>query len=610
MRTALGRHRSVVLAAALFAALTVLRVVVANPGEGVGALYALPIAVIAASHGRRTSMATAALAFVLFAVVVLVQDTGVGLLGFVTRAVLYAGVALIVNGYAQRLREQEGRSRELALIVESSQAAIATADLDGTIRSWNAAAERLTGWPAADAIGRHQNIVLPEEAHGIGDEVLRRIAGAEQLDDMEFELLRRDGTTVDVSLTAAPIFDAESRISGASSIFRDITERRQAEERLRKVLDLAPDPIIAFDRTGRVKLANVATEQVFGWSGDELADLDTRNFFGDLEYLEGEFEQRLAAFFEDPEEIAKTRSGDRIGRRKDGTEFPAEFALSHIPELDGEMLGIMVLRDVTERKAAEEQAERMKSEFFALVSHELRTPLTSIVGYTDVLVDDEAERLSDDGQRFLGVIQRNTKRLDRLVQDLLLVAQVEAGGFEVEFGKVDPEALIRHCLDEQAPAARDAGIELVANGSKVGEFPGDPSRLGQVLDNLLTNAIKFTPEGGTVRIGANERDGNCVFEVADTGSGIGPDEMKHLFDRFYRASAASKGHIKGVGLGLAITKAIVDKHHGEIEIDSEVDRGSTFRVVLPMAAPEELQGESEHRGGIGDGARTSAGTRR
>jgi signal transduction histidine kinase len=249
-----------------------------------------------------------------------------------------------------------------------------------------------------------------------------------------------------------------------------------------------------------------------------------------------------------------------------------------------------------QRKRAEAAAERLKAEFFALVSHELRTPLTSIIGYLELL-GDEDQSLSEDGRRYLEVVARNTRRLERLVGDLLLVAQVEAGTFALELDEARLDALAAEAVSAAKPRAARAGIALALESDPVPPLSGDPGRLAQVIDNLISNAVKFTPEGGrvTVRVGAVGTD--ATLEVEDTGVGIPADEQARLFDRFYRAAGAERNQVQGVGLGLSIVKAIVESHGGAIRLSSEEGSGTKFTITLP------LRSGLQHAAGTGGGAR-------
>jgi PAS domain S-box-containing protein len=245
--------------------------------------------------------------------------------------------------------------------------------------------------------------------------------------------------------------------------------------------------------------------------------------------------------------------------------------------------------DITARREAElelerqnhqlRQLDRLKDEFVALVSHELRTPLTSIRGYLELIAEDT--NLTDEQTRFLETIDRNAQRLQRVVGDLLFVAQVEAGKLSLEVSAVDLNAIAEEAVHAAQPSAAAKAIALTI---EVGELPaiqGDRARLAQVLDNFVSNAIKFTPSGGAVSVTTRLLPGEVEVVICDTGMGIPTDELPLLFQRFFRAERATAGAIPGTGLGLAIAKAIVTGHGGRIRVESEDGAGTTFRVILP-----------------------------
>jgi signal transduction histidine kinase len=229
------------------------------------------------------------------------------------------------------------------------------------------------------------------------------------------------------------------------------------------------------------------------------------------------------------------------------------------------------------------ELDRLKDEFVALVSHELRTPLTSIRGYLELVLEGQAGALNDDQDQFLRVVERNAGRLQRLVGDLLFIAQVDAGRLTIEPGDVDLNQVAEESLQAAAPAAAENDVTLRLDADAQVVLPGDRARIAQLLDNFVSNAIKFTPPGGSVdvRIRATERE--AVLEVADTGLGISKPEQERLFERFFRTSAATTNAVPGTGLGLAISKAIVEAHNGAIDFESEEGIGTTFRVALPRA---------------------------
>jgi signal transduction histidine kinase len=268
--------------------------------------------------------------------------------------------------------------------------------------------------------------------------------------------------------------------------------------------------------------------------------------------------------------------------RADGGMLPVEYVLTET-DAHGIGGGVVVFNDVSERRAL----ERMKSEFVAVTSHELRTPLTSVIGYLEALLDDDEVdgALTPEHLRLLGVIQRNAARLARLVDDLFVVAQFDSGRIPLGAADVDLGALARECVESAAPAAADHGVALRAHVDGPAPVRGDAERLGQVLDNLVGNAVKFTPPGGRVDVRARAVGGLAEIEVRDTGIGIPAEEQSSLFDRFFRASGAVESQVPGTGLGLAIVKMIVEAHGGRVAVESVEGAGSTFRVALPLAAP-------------------------
>jgi PAS domain S-box-containing protein len=245
--------------------------------------------------------------------------------------------------------------------------------------------------------------------------------------------------------------------------------------------------------------------------------------------------------------------------------------------------------DITARREAELELERqnhqlrqldsLKDEFVALVSHELRTPLTSIRGYLELISEDD--NLTDEQTRFLSTIDRNAERLQRVVGDLLFVAQVEAGKLSLEEGTVDINNVVSEAVHAAEPSAAAKSIELSVDLCELPEILGDRARLAQVLDNFVSNAIKFTPTGGSVTVTTRILPGEIEIVISDTGIGIPTHELPLLFQRFFRAERATSGAIPGTGLGLAIAKAIVTAHGGRIRVESEDGAGTTFRVILP-----------------------------
>ena len=236
-------------------------------------------------------------------------------------------------------------------------------------------------------------------------------------------------------------------------------------------------------------------------------------------------------------------------------------------------------RQLTRQNDQLREADRLKDEFVALISHDLRTPLTSIMGYLELIVDDE--NLTEEQRGFLSVADRNADRLLRLVNDLLFVARFEAGQLELHSSELDLAEVVRQSVAEAGSRAAAGGIELSYQANGAVEVLADKGRMFQLVENLVSNAIKFTPSGGDVRVSVTPVNGVARLEVADTGIGIAPDEQPRLFERFFRASTASEHQIPGTGLGLYITRAIVEAHGGSIAVRSDPGEGTSFSVELP-----------------------------
>jgi signal transduction histidine kinase len=253
------------------------------------------------------------------------------------------------------------------------------------------------------------------------------------------------------------------------------------------------------------------------------------------------------------------------------------------------------------------ESDRLADEFMTLISHELRTPLTSIIGYLELTLDDG--NLTEEQRGYLDVVDHNADRLLRLVDDLLLVAQLEAGQLAVRRVELDLSAVARQAVAEAQPGAAAKDITLTLDADVAVPLQADKGRMFRTLENLLSNAIKFTPAGGSVRVSVSHADGVVRLEVADTGIGIAPDDQERLFERFFRTSAVTEQHFPGTGLGLYIAQAIVEAHGGSITVRSEPGKGTSFSVALPtdlselpaldaVAVAEAANGLDRHTGGI------------
>jgi signal transduction histidine kinase len=256
------------------------------------------------------------------------------------------------------------------------------------------------------------------------------------------------------------------------------------------------------------------------------------------------------------------------------------------------LVAVLIWQFETQRRAGRidrdnaaraEELIRLRDEFVATVSHELRTPLTSILGYLELIGDDDSAARTPEQRAFLEIVQRNAERLVSLVSDLLLVAEARDRSISLDLRNVDLGELAAECVEAAKPTAAAKEIALSLSDGSPGQLEGDRIRLAQVIDNLISNAIKFTPAGGSVTVRTAQRDGSVSFEVSDSGTGISAADQAQLFTPFFRSRTATAQAIQGTGLGLTITKAIVEAHEGTIAVESALGSGTTFRVQVPRA---------------------------
>lgn len=401
---------------------------------------------------------------------------------------------------------------------------------------------------------------------------------------VQFEAIRSLAEAREASLA-----EAEEHADQLSTSELELLE---ANRMTSSVLDsVTIQAIIGTDLVGRIDVWNPGAASMLGRSA---ADVIGRVSILDF-HLEDELEDRSRELNYPPGAtvlnpgfsalVESARLGvpeihDWTYSRHDGSRFPVEVAVSPRVDTTGTTTGyIFVATDITQSV----EVSRLKDEFVALVSHELRTPLSSILGYLELVQDDEESPLSEEQQLYLGVAERNAHRLLALVGDLLFTAQADSGGFPLAIETVSPAELIAGSLDSARPIAERAGILLSAEVDPDAQpFPGDRRRLGQAIDNLVSNAIKFTPRGGSVLVGlVVDPAGHLEITVADTGMGIPAAELHQLFTRFFRATTATANAVPGIGLGLVITQAIVRAHGGQLDVASVEGEGSEFTLRLP-----------------------------
>lgn len=497
---------------------------------------------------------------------------------------------------AANARVAERQSSHLAAIVESSDDAIISNDLNGMITSWNKGAEKLFGYTAEEVIGKSITILFPPDRMDEEARVMGCIRRGEKISHYETVRLRKDGSLMEISLTVSPLRNEAGEIIGASKISRNITEQKRAEkalieseERFAKAFNASPIVLtISSLRTGKLIEVNDTFVKTTGFSREEAIGQTTLELGlwkrpEDREAELGVVRQR-----------GQVRDQEYQFQTKSGRELTGLLSAERI-ELDGEPVALTVIRDITEEKRLmerertlrlqAEEANRLKDEFLSTVSHELRTPLNHMLGWIVMMRGGRlTPQQTDDA---LETIERNARAQNRLIEDLLDVSRIITGKLQIELRPVEIVNVLHSAVTSARPAANARGIELRLETESKNSLVvlGDPDRLQQIAWNLVSNAIKFTPEGGRVQIRLDRVDTHVEIAVADNGLGINPEFLPYVFDRFRQEDGGVSRQFGGLGLGLAIVRHLVELHGGTVQADSAgLGQGATFTVSLPVAS--------------------------
>jgi PAS domain S-box-containing protein len=480
----------------------------------------------------------------------------------------------------------EAKFRDL---LESTPDAIVMVNVTGRIVMINAQAEKIFCYDRSELIGMPVEILLPKRLQGSHNlhrseyflAPRTRTMGA----GLELYGIRKGGEEFPVEISLSPLLTEEGTM--VMSAVRDITDRKRADQKFRALLESAPDAMVIASRDGTITLVNSQVERLFGYQRAELLGQSVE-LLVPVRFREKHPAHR-AHFFAAPRHRSMGDGLQLYGLRKDGSEFPVEISLSPIETEDGLFIA-SAIRDTTERQTIEHalhEANRLKSELLANMSHELRTPLNGIIGFSEFLIDEKPGPLNTKQKEYLGDVLKSGRHLLQLINDVLDLSKVESGKMELHPETFPVEAAIDEVCSALFPMvnAKRIGIrrEIAA---VVRSVTLDRRRFMQVLYNLLSNAAKFNKEEGEIHISA-DRDAPCTLRltISDTGIGIKPGDFPKLFVEFQQLDSGIARHSEGTGLGLALTKKIVEFQQGRIEVRSEFRVGSTFTVHLPMLEP-------------------------
>ncbi|MBA3857547.1 MAG: hybrid sensor histidine kinase/response regulator [Cyanobacteria bacterium PR.3.49] len=490
----------------------------------------------------------------------------------------------------------------LAALVESSDDAIVSKNLDSIVQSWNRGAERVFGYSAGEMIGQRIHTLIPEHLLHEEEEIISKLKEGHRIEHYETVRRRKDGQLINISLTVSPIYDDSGKLIGGSKIARDITNQARLNKdraMLAAIVESSEDGIASKDLNGIVQTWNKSMESIFGYTAEEMIG-NSITILVPPEMPE-----------EENQLLAKLSRGEKIEHyetvrvRKDGQRIDVALTVSPLRDSTGKIIGASkIVRDITKAKQLKEQLDvlqttllnveetsRLKSGFISTISHEIRAPLGGIIGLAEILAEEE--ELSPSAKNVADAVVDASKSLYRVLNELLDFAKVEAGKVRLENRKFS----LRHTIIEVVrminPERTKKGLELRSIvDPDIPEFIiGDELRVKQVLLNLANNAVKFS-EKGHVYIAANliestDKRSVIEFKVSDTGIGLSENTIERLFQPYVQADPSTSRLFGGTGLGLSIAKSYVDLMGGEIGVQSQPNEGSTFWFRIPIPGATE-----------------------
>ena len=515
-------------------------------------------------------------------------------------------ICIVVRDITERKQTEEIRAR-LAAIVESSDDAIISKTLDGTITSWNHGAEKIYGYSSEEIVGKPVSVLVPTDRPDEIPEILEKVGRGEAIDNYETVRLAKDGRRLDVSLTISPVKDLSGNLVGASTIARDITERRRTESelrlseaRFRAIIEQSPLSIQVLLPDGQTLQVNRAWEELWGVT---LQDIPGYNLLEDqqlvakglMPYIRRGFagEPTLipAAAYDPDETIPGLTSHEEPKRWVRAFIYPIKDEDGNVREV------ILMHEDITERKQAEVEIRKLNEQleqrvqrrtaqlnafnreleaFSYSVSHDLRAPLRSIDGFSKILLEDYADELDEEGNDYLKRVRAASQRMGQLIDDLLDLSRMTRS--EMRRESVDLSDLAKSFAEELKRSQPERRVEFLIEGGLLVE--GDKSLLRVVLENLLRNAWKFTGKQTHARIefGASEQEDKRAYFVRDNGAGFDMAYADKLFGAFQRLHGGSE--FEGTGIGLATVQRIIHRHGGRVWAEGRVGYGATFYFTL------------------------------
>lgn len=483
----------------------------------------------------------------------------------------------------QQISDQQYYARTL---IDSNIDALVITDSVGNITDANRQMEQLTGCSRIELIGTPFKTYFTDPMRA--EEGIRKVLRHGKVDNYDLTALAKDGKETVVSYSATIFNDRDGKLFGVFATFRNVTESKRAESHFRSLLESAPEAMVMVSQEGRIVLVNSQTEKLFGYDRSELLGQLVETLVPKRHYMD--LPVHNIRYFQNPRTLPMAEGQELFGVRKNGVEFPIEISLSSLESQEG----ILVIRDISERKHVEraiqakneelERANQAKDRFLASMSHELRTPLNAIIGFTGTLLMKLPGPLNDEQQEQLQIVERSATHLLSLINDLLDLAKIESGTVEFNVVPVSCQGVIDEVVETLKPLAGQKHLELAFQvPDQEVLVHTDRRALTQILLNLTSNALKFA-ESGAVEIALKqyaEPEGLVTtFSVTNAGSGIRPEDQRMLFQAFQQLPGQHKAAQQGTGLGLYVSQKLANLLGGQIDFESEPDKGSTFTLVM------------------------------
>ena len=496
------------------------------------------------------------------------------------------GSALIARDIGAQQREQAVRAR-LAAIVESSDDAIIVKDMNGVVTDWNAAAERIFGYTAEEMVGRSIRAIIPPELQHEEPVILGSIKAGQRVDHYETCRLHKSGRRVEVSITFSPIRDGRGKVIGASKIAHDISERRRSDAACRMlaaIVESSDDAIISKNLDGVITSWNASAERLFGYTPEEIIGQPV------LRLIPRDFH------YEEPQIIAKLRNGERIEHfetrrmRKNGEMFDVSLTVSPVRDANGRIIGVSkIVRDISDRKAAEAaliQKEKMATagRMAATLAHEVNNPLEAITNLAYLLSSNAS--LDEQARSYANLLLEEAQRAGEITRQTLSYYRDSRSTSPVNLVET-----LEHLLRWKAKKIAAKHIDLKMEFGNVPAIKCFAGELRQVFENVIENAIDAVSEHGHIRIRVGAHGEKLVVSICDDGPGIAPEVLARIFDPFFTTKLQN-----GSGLGLWVSRGVVQKHGGTIRVrstESPEKHGTVFSVALPISGALRVEQQAQ-----------------